>query len=85
MHTICIITNVADGSQYPLDSVKTRLQAYVYIHPPPPARDLTISSYQFKSFTDCVLHTYKTEGLHGFYRGALIYSFRVETLANIAR
>ncbi|KAF1970512.1 mitochondrial carrier [Bimuria novae-zelandiae CBS 107.79] len=37
---------------YPLDSVKTRLQAY-----------------QFKSFTDCILHTYKTEGLHGFYRG----------------
>ncbi|KAF2745764.1 mitochondrial carrier [Sporormia fimetaria CBS 119925] len=37
---------------YPLDSVKTRLQAY-----------------QFNSFTDCVKHTYKTEGIHGFWRG----------------
>ncbi|RMZ66166.1 mitochondrial carrier [Pyrenophora seminiperda CCB06] len=37
---------------YPLDSVKTRLQAY-----------------KFNSFTDCVRHTYKTEGFHGFYRG----------------
>ncbi|KAH7125435.1 mitochondrial carrier domain-containing protein [Dendryphion nanum] len=37
---------------YPLDSVKTRLQAY-----------------KFNSFTDCVRHTYKTEGFHGFWRG----------------
>ncbi|KAF2872590.1 mitochondrial carrier domain-containing protein [Massariosphaeria phaeospora] len=37
---------------YPLDSVKTRLQAY-----------------KFNSFSDCVRHTYKTEGFHGFYRG----------------
>ncbi|CAN9439495.1 unnamed protein product [Alternaria alternata] len=37
---------------YPLDSVKTRLQAY-----------------KFNSFADCVRHTYKTEGFHGFYRG----------------
>ena len=42
----------ADSSQYPLDSVKTRLQAY-----------------KFNSFADCVRHTYKTEGFHGFYRG----------------
>jgi solute carrier family 25 carnitine/acylcarnitine transporter 20/29 len=37
---------------YPLDSVKTRLQAY-----------------KFNSFTDCVRHTYRTEGVHGFWRG----------------
>ncbi|PSN63966.1 mitochondrial carrier [Corynespora cassiicola Philippines] len=37
---------------YPLDSVKTRLQAY-----------------KFNSFSDCVRHTYKTEGFHGFWRG----------------
>lgn len=37
---------------YPLDSVKTRMQAY-----------------KFHSFTDCVRHTYKTEGFHGFWRG----------------
>ncbi|KAF2635874.1 mitochondrial carrier [Massarina eburnea CBS 473.64] len=37
---------------YPLDSVKTRLQAY-----------------NFNSFTDCVRHTYKTEGFNGFWRG----------------
>ncbi|KAF2690829.1 mitochondrial carrier [Lentithecium fluviatile CBS 122367] len=37
---------------YPLDSVKTRLQAY-----------------KFNSFADCVRHTYRTEGFHGFYRG----------------
>lgn len=37
---------------YPLDSVKTRLQAY-----------------KFHSFTDCVRHTYKSEGFHGFWRG----------------
>jgi len=37
---------------YPLDSVKTRMQAY-----------------KFQSFTDCVRHTYKTEGVHGFWRG----------------
>ncbi|KAF2801113.1 mitochondrial carrier [Melanomma pulvis-pyrius CBS 109.77] len=37
---------------YPLDSVKTRLQAY-----------------NFKSFPDCVRHTYQTEGFYGFYRG----------------
>ena len=41
-----------DGTQYPLDSVKTRLQAY-----------------KFASFSDCLRHTYRTEGLHGFYRG----------------
>ncbi|KAH8730035.1 mitochondrial carrier domain-containing protein [Phaeosphaeriaceae sp. PMI808] len=37
---------------YPLDSVKTRLQAY-----------------KFNSFSDCVRHTYKSEGFHGFWRG----------------
>ncbi|KAF2117757.1 mitochondrial carrier domain-containing protein [Lophiotrema nucula] len=37
---------------YPLDSVKTRLQAY-----------------KFNSFTDCVRHTWRTEGFHGFWRG----------------
>lgn len=37
---------------YPLDSVKTRMQAY-----------------KFQSFTDCVRYTYKTEGVHGFWRG----------------
>ncbi|CAI6338700.1 unnamed protein product [Periconia digitata] len=37
---------------YPLDSVKTRLQAY-----------------NFNSFSDCVRHTYKTEGFNGFWRG----------------
>ena len=37
---------------FPLDSVKTRMQAY-----------------KFNSFTDCVQHTYRTEGLHGFWRG----------------
>ncbi|KAF2740674.1 mitochondrial carrier [Polyplosphaeria fusca] len=37
---------------YPLDSVKTRLQAY-----------------KFHSFSDCVRHTYRTEGFHGFWRG----------------
>ncbi|KAF2759486.1 mitochondrial carrier [Pseudovirgaria hyperparasitica] len=37
---------------YPLDSVKTRMQAY-----------------KFSSFADCVEHTYRSEGLHGFWRG----------------
>ncbi|KAF2201980.1 mitochondrial carrier [Delitschia confertaspora ATCC 74209] len=41
-------------ASYPLDSVKTRMQAY-----------------KFDSFTDCVRHTYKTEGFHGFWRGVL--------------
>lgn len=54
--------------QYPLDSVKSRLQAYAPFTPPTPKRP-DKSSYEFKSFTDCVRHTYKTEGLHGFYRG----------------
>ncbi|MCJ1255725.1 hypothetical protein MMC24_003542 [Lignoscripta atroalba] len=39
---------------YPLDSVKTRMQAY-----------------RFNNFTDCVQHTYKTEGFKSFWRGAL--------------
>lgn len=58
----------ADSSQYPLDSVKTRLQAYAS---PPDSRRirLTWHSYKFNSFADCVRHTYKTEGFHGFYRG----------------
>lgn len=30
---------------------------------------LTSASYKFKSFSDCVLHTYRTEGFHGFWRG----------------
>jgi hypothetical protein len=30
---------------------------------------LTASSYKFNSFADCVRHTYKTEGFHGFWRG----------------
>ena len=54
---------IADSFQYPLDSVKTRLQAY--------ATRLTSHSYKFNSFADCVRHTYKTEGFHGFYRGKL--------------
>lgn len=40
-------------SAYPLDSVKTRMQAY-----------------KFNGFVDCVRHTYRTEGVHGFWRGA---------------
>ena len=58
----------ADSFQYPLDSVKTRLQAYAS---PPDLRGtrLTWHSYKFNSFADCVRHTYKTEGFHGFYRG----------------
>lgn len=39
---------------YPLDSVKTRMQAY-----------------KFPNFLDCVRHTYRTEGPHGFWRGVL--------------
>ncbi|MCJ1482478.1 hypothetical protein MMC06_002643 [Schaereria dolodes] len=39
---------------YPLDSVKTRMQAY-----------------RFLNFTDCVQHTYKTEGFKSFWRGSL--------------
>lgn len=39
---------------YPLDSVKTRMQAY-----------------KFQHFTNCVQHTYKTEGVKGFWRGAI--------------
>ena len=34
-----------------------------------PRTRLTSHSYKFNSFTDCVRHTYKTEGFHGFYRG----------------
>lgn len=41
-----------DPFQFPLDSVKTRMQTYKY-----------------DSFTDCVRHTYKTEGYRGFLRG----------------
>jgi len=28
-----------------------------------------MQAYKFQSFTDCVRHTYKTEGVHGFWRG----------------
>lgn len=28
-----------------------------------------MSRYKFNSFTDCLRHTYKTEGFHGFWRG----------------
>ncbi|MCJ1458872.1 hypothetical protein MMC28_009246 [Mycoblastus sanguinarius] len=45
---------------FPLDSVKTRMQAYRYKH-----------------FTECVQHTYKTEGVKGFWRGALAPVFSV--------
>jgi hypothetical protein len=56
--------------QYPLDSVKTRLQAYARF--PISSRPLLTShSYKFNSFADCVRHTYKTEGFNGFYRGKL--------------
>ncbi|KZF25517.1 mitochondrial carrier [Xylona heveae TC161] len=41
-------------SAYPLDSVKTRMQAY-----------------KFDSLSDCLNHTYRTEGLRGFWRGVL--------------
>lgn len=56
---------------YPLDSVKTRLQAYA---PPSPIYAFYISlitypRYNFNSFSDCLRHTYKTEGFHGFWRG----------------
>jgi hypothetical protein len=54
--------------QYPLDSVKTRLQAYAS-SPDPCRPSLTCHSYKFNSFADCVRHTYKTEGFNGFYRG----------------
>lgn len=37
---------------FPLDSVKTRLQAYKY-----------------KGTWDCIVNTYKNEGIPGFYRG----------------
>ena len=30
---------------------------------------LNIHSYRFNHFTDCVQHTYKTEGFKGFWRG----------------
>ena len=61
---------IADSFQYPLDSVKTRLQAYAR-PPTSPTPRLTSHSYKFNSFADCVRHTYKTEGFHGFYRGKL--------------
>ncbi|KAI9753461.1 MAG: hypothetical protein M4579_005145 [Chaenotheca gracillima] len=38
---------------YPLDSVKTRMQAY-----------------KFRTFIDCVQHTYRTEGPKSFWRGS---------------
>ncbi|KAF2085869.1 mitochondrial carrier [Saccharata proteae CBS 121410] len=43
-------------SSYPLDSVKTRLQAY---------------SHKYTSFADCVQKTYQKEGTRGFWRGVL--------------
>jgi len=44
---------------------------------------LTAHSYKFNSFTDCVRHTYKTEGLHGFYRGRFnIFNFPDPLLIN---
>ena len=45
---------------FPLDSVKTRMQAYRYRH-----------------FTECVQHTYKTEGVKGFWRGCVAPMFSV--------
>lgn len=40
---------------YPLDSVKTRMQAH----------------QKYKGIRDCVVQTYRSEGLRGFYRGSL--------------
>ncbi|KAI4280847.1 MAG: hypothetical protein L6R38_004123 [Xanthoria sp. 2 TBL-2021] len=48
---------------YPLDSVKTRMQAYASIP--------TAVCSSFFHFADCVRHTYKTEGFKGFWRGCV--------------
>ncbi|KAF1983038.1 mitochondrial carrier [Aulographum hederae CBS 113979] len=53
----CSSSLLSTVAAYPLDSVKTRLQAN--------------SSYEYKSFRDCVQQTYRTEGVHGFWRGVL--------------
>jgi len=47
-------------ASFPLDSVKTRMQAYRY-----------------RRATDCVKHTYKSEGFKGFWRGALAPLFSI--------
>lgn len=61
-------TGIASGASsvlstvtaFPLDSIKTRMQAYRYAN-----------------FTECVQHTYKSEGARGFWRGALAPVFSV--------
>ena len=40
------------------------------------------SRYKFQSFTDCVRYTYKTEGVHGFWRGGFIILRCLRTFAN---
>lgn len=52
---------------FPLDSVKTRMQAYRYRH-----------------FTDCVQHTYETEGVKGFWRGSLAPLFSVTLVRTVS-
>lgn len=40
------------------------------------------SRYKFQSFTDCVRYTYKTERVHGFWRGGFIVLRCLRTFAN---
>lgn len=55
---------------YPLDSVKTRMQAY----------------REYKGVLDCIRRTYRSEGIRGFYRGenarAHLASNLIELLAH---
>jgi solute carrier family 25 carnitine/acylcarnitine transporter 20/29 len=54
-------------------SIRSTLSKHVFKRIPPPLRSLPPASnecrYNFNSFSDCVRHTYKTEGFNGFYRG----------------
>ncbi|KAI9884653.1 MAG: hypothetical protein M1823_003573 [Watsoniomyces obsoletus] len=52
---------------YPLDSVKTRMQAYGFHH-----------------VTDCVKHTYRTEGAKGFWRGSAAPLFSITLVRTVS-
>jgi solute carrier family 25 carnitine/acylcarnitine transporter 20/29 len=45
--------------EYPLDLVKTKIQADSFVHP------------QYRGSVDCAIQTYRSGGIHGFYRGLL--------------
>ncbi|KAI9753314.1 MAG: hypothetical protein M1815_006251 [Lichina confinis] len=63
----CASSVLSTCTAYPLDSVKTRMQAYGFHH-----------------FTDCVRHTYQTEGAKGFWRGSAAPLFSITLVRTVS-